>query len=256
MAVRASREELYTKFKEAAALPVDDQAKVFLRAFAVDFQGAFEEVLDVANEWKKYGGGGMVDEFQAHLFLEKRGETLTVAALREKLKVEVDIEKNRQVAFIEYALWKWGKKLVDMFFPDVPVDPAALAALEKAIDDYQKVLAVRAARDQKMAELEATAALGGVKGMAAKAQLEQMKSEDLLEQNRREVTSAANKRKAQRVVDDVETRRKEEERKREETLKLEQARLAEEKKRKEEEEARAKEESRRRLKEKASLWGN
>jgi hypothetical protein len=81
----------------------------------------------------------MVDEFQAHLFLEKRGETLTVAALREKLKVEVDIEKNRQVAFIEYALWKWGKKLVDMFFPDVPVDPAALAALEKAIDDYQKV---------------------------------------------------------------------------------------------------------------------
>jgi len=50
-----------------------------------------------------------------------------------------------------------------------------------------------------MAELEATAALGGVKGMAAKAQLEQMKSEDLLEQNRREVTSAANKRKAQRV---------------------------------------------------------
>lgn len=52
MAVRASREELYTKFKEAAALPVDDQAKVFLRAFAVDFQGAFEEVLDVANEWK------------------------------------------------------------------------------------------------------------------------------------------------------------------------------------------------------------
>ncbi len=86
----------------------------------------------------------MVDEFQAHLFLEKRGETLTVAALREKLKVEVDIEKNRQVAFIEYALWKWGKKLVDMFFPDVPVDPAALAALEKAIDDYQKVRSLAA----------------------------------------------------------------------------------------------------------------
>jgi len=50
-----------------------------------------------------------------------------------------------------------------------------------------------------MAELDAIAAQGGVKGMAAKAQLEQLKSEDLLEQNRREVLSAANKRKAQKV---------------------------------------------------------
>jgi len=80
-----------------------------------------------------------LDEFQAHLFLEKRGETLTVADLREILKVEVDIDKNRSVAFLEFALWKWNKRLIDMFFPVKPSNPEALAALDKAIDEYRQV---------------------------------------------------------------------------------------------------------------------
>lgn len=88
---------------------------------------------------QKVNGDLLLDEFQAHLFLEKRGETLTVADLREILKVEVDIDKNRSVAFLEFALWKWNKRLIDMFFPVKPSNPEALAALDKAIDEYRQV---------------------------------------------------------------------------------------------------------------------
>ena len=48
---------------------------------------SFEEVLDLAEEFKKYAPDtGVVrelEEDQAHLFLERRGETLTVVELRD-----------------------------------------------------------------------------------------------------------------------------------------------------------------------------
>jgi hypothetical protein len=44
--------------------------------------------------------------------------------------------------------------------PSGNVPPDVLAALEQAIADYQTVVAKRAAREEKMAELEAIAAQG------------------------------------------------------------------------------------------------
>jgi hypothetical protein len=46
-----------------------------------------------------------LEEHNAHMFLERRGETLTAAALRDILK-EIDVDNNHRVAFIEYALFK------------------------------------------------------------------------------------------------------------------------------------------------------
>ena len=261
-----SKEELERKYNELTALTVMEQTKVFLKGFVLEFQGNFEELMDLATQWGNFYGvstggkgnlggeaPGLMIQFEAHQFLEKRGETLTVTALRENLKEITLPDKQRKVAFIEYLIWKFHKTLQELFAPPA-VPPEALAALENAISEYEKALAVRRARNAEMEELERVAAGGGVKGMAAKNRLEQMRSEDQLEQNKKEILSAAAKRKAQKVVDDSEAREKEREVQRQAGMVAEEQRLAEEKRKKEAEEAKQKEESRQRLKSKASLW--
>ena|SRR3990167_4540190 len=245
--------EYADRWAEIVSKPVDEQAVFFLKVFVLEFQGNFEHVLDTAQHFKKFAPSQEnvkdLPEFETHLFLEKRDETLTVRALRENLKSEITLDKNHNVAFIEYLLWKYNHTLHDLFHPSGQPDPALVRALELAIIEYQKVLAAKAAREEKMAQLEAIAAKGGVKGMAAKNELEQMRSEDLLAQNKNEITSAAKKRFAQKAVeaDDGSAAR-------EKALKEEQARVAEEKRMAEEAEKRKAEDSKARLKARAALW--
>jgi len=242
------------QFKELAKKNIDDQTKFFLTQFVLDFCGQFDEVLDIAEAFRKYvpkdqaKTAGSVDELQAHLFLEKRDETLTVKELRDYLK-QVHLGNHHPVAITEYLLWKYKKTAKELFEPVKGVDPALIAALEKAIDQYKEALAIKQAREEKMRELERVAALGGVKGMTAKNQLEQMRSEDQLELNRREISSAAAKRRAQKAVDQDDGSAA-----RERALKEEQERLERERQQKDEEERKTKEDSRNRLKARAQMW--
>jgi len=256
MALRElSPQELENRFRAVVELSAAEQGKVFLKGFVLEFQGHIEEILDLAVQFSKFGcgdGPGLLGEFETHLFLEKREETLTVTGLRENMK-EIHLDKHRKVAFLEYVLWKYGKSLQELFAPPA-VSPEALEALEKAISQYEKTLATRRAREERMDELERAAAQGGVKGKAAKNQLDQMKAEDLLQQNKNEITSAAAKRKAQRVVDDVEAAERERERQRQAAMKQEEERMAEEKRRKDAEEAQVREQSKSRLKARAAMW--
>jgi len=41
------------KFAEIVAKDVDGQSKFFLMRYVLDFQGKFEEILDLAEEFKK-----------------------------------------------------------------------------------------------------------------------------------------------------------------------------------------------------------
>ena len=86
--------------------------------------------------------------------------------------------------------------------------------------------------------------IGGVKGMKARLKLEMMKNEDELARNKREVEAAAQKRAAQRAVDNGDP------------YVEEQKRLAEEKKKKDAEEKAAREEARARLKAKAAAFNS
>jgi len=126
--------------------------------------GGFDEILDLGEDFKKFASDTRntadksreVDEFMAHLFLEKKGETLTVAALRGYLS-ELELEKSHNVSFLEYALWKYKKTLDELFKPS-GASPELIEALNKAIALYQDVLAEKKAREEKMAELEKVAA--------------------------------------------------------------------------------------------------
>jgi len=248
--------DITQKFAQVTATNIDAQAKFFLSRFVLEFQGKFEEILDLAEEFKKFAlddrnTGAPKDremnEFVAHLFLERKGEPITVAKLREYIN-QIDLDKNHNVSFIEYALWKYSKTLEELFKPS-GASPELIAALEKAIAEYQEALAIRKVREEKMEELKRIADLGGVKGMTAKNQLEQMLKEDQLAQNKREITSAATRRKAQKAVDNDDGTAA-----REKALKEEAARLEAERIAKEQADRKAKEDSRARLKAKAALF--
>jgi len=240
-----SEEKMTTEFAAVTAKTIDEQCTFFLRSFVAEFSGNFEEVLDLAQEFKKYapteGAVRELDEDKAHLFLERRGETLTVKELRDALK-SIDLDNNHKVSFIEYCLYKYKKSLRELFEEKPGNIQSLLDRLEEAITSYQKVLAEREAREKLMKDLEETGTLGGVKGMKARLSLEMMRQEDELARNRKEVEAGAQKRAAQRAVDKGDPYLEE------------QKRLAAEKKKKEEEEKAAREAARNRLKEMASKF--
>lgn len=87
-----NRQELEEKYRGLADLSAMEQTKAFLKGFVLEFQGRIEELMDLAQVWGSFenfstGGAksaqavGMLGEFETHLFLEKRGETLTVSVL-------------------------------------------------------------------------------------------------------------------------------------------------------------------------------
>lgn len=63
------------------------------------------DFVHYANEiTKPKTGCNDMDEFQSHRFLEHFGETLTVIALRDKLRA-IDIDMNKRMALVEYMVF-------------------------------------------------------------------------------------------------------------------------------------------------------
>eukprot|EP00039_Didymoeca_costata_P018915 m.335497 g.335497 ORF g.335497 m.335497 type:complete len:265 (-) comp17611_c0_seq1:73-867(-) len=260
-----SQDQLLAKFSEVTALGIAEQAKYFLKEFVTDFAGNFEEVLELSEEFKTYAPEGGVDdvreleEDKAHLFLERRGETMTVKELRDALR-EIDVDKNNKVCFIEYCMFKYGKTLKQLFAPKPQGNAKLLQQLEEAIALHEEVMAKRKADEDKMQELTKQSQGTGVKAMKAKAELEQMRVRSQTGQNIAEVRAAFKKKRAQKelgayVPDPEELRRQqEEEEKKAKLLEEEMERLKVEEQKKKEQEAFKRQESQRRLKERAAAF--
>eukprot|EP01088_Endostelium_zonatum_P007163 TRINITY_DN19343_c0_g1_i1.p1 TRINITY_DN19343_c0_g1~~TRINITY_DN19343_c0_g1_i1.p1 ORF type:complete len:251 (+),score=93.54 TRINITY_DN19343_c0_g1_i1:78-830(+) len=246
------------QFANLSSKTVDEQTKFFLRAFVMDFQGKFEPVLDICEQFKNYAPAGTeraqvkaLPEFECHLFLEKRNETLTVKALRENLKSEIRLTSDHNVAFIEYLLYKYKKTVKQLFTPppEGAVPKHVLEALDKAISAY---LATKEKERQRLAELESLKSQSesnagkkpSVASVAADNKIHELKGAEFgnafaqLEAKRKKREAEEAAAKAEKVDPYVE----------------EQKRLEEERKRKEEEKKKAADESKARLKAKASLW--
>jgi len=89
----------------------------------------------------EYKEGCDLDEMQAHVFLEKMGETLTVRALRQRLK-ELDLDNNKKMCVSEYLLARYKKtpkELADA--PQGIADPAALNAAKARLEAVSQALA-------------------------------------------------------------------------------------------------------------------
>eukprot|EP00026_Physarum_polycephalum_P005618 Phypoly_transcript_05653.p2 GENE.Phypoly_transcript_05653~~Phypoly_transcript_05653.p2 ORF type:complete len:257 (-),score=77.63 Phypoly_transcript_05653:1093-1863(-) len=255
MALSASSEQMQQQympqFKELVTKTIDEQTKAFLRAFVVDFQGKFEQVLDLAEDFRSYttkGGDGQLDEHQAHIFLEKKGEAATVVEFREKMK-QIDLDFNKRVSVLEYLLYKYKKSVKDLF--EAKPNAALIKQLEDAIEKYQAVFRAKKEREEKITQLESVVAAGGKDAPKAKAELMNLKSHDQAEDTSNEISALAAKLKAKRALANPDEEAK---RMQEEAFKEEQVRVAEEQRRKDLEEKRKQDESRQRLKDKAKLW--
>lgn len=200
------------------------QAIWFLNAFWNG--GVKEKAEDIWNWQEKFknidpsgGTGNDHDEFWSHKYLEDMGETVTVLELRKKL-AEIDVDKNKRMCFSEYLLWKFGKSVKALVTaPQGDSDELerakklveeATKAFDnciKALDDAKKAKAAAAAAlevlhaeerayNDKCAELDRLSRNGGVSGLRAKNELDQLKSEDPLPLRRAKITNESAVRRA------------------------------------------------------------
>ena len=240
------------RFKDLTGVPAIEQAKFFLKAFVMEFQGRFEEVLDLAQQFVEFPGGetasvSQLTELEAHLFLEKRGETLTVVQLRDYLRtIDINVFLPK-VSLLEYLLWKYSKSLPQLFTPppEGAVNVELLRAFEEAMNQY---LAAKEAERERQREIERlqSAASGkrSLASVAAKNKIDELAGQEFSGAFAR-LQAAKKKREAEEAlaaapkVDPYV----------EEQKRLERERLA-----REEEERRQREEARNRLKNRAALW--
>jgi len=108
-------EQFRVKFAEYSNKIYSDQAKIFLNAFWEEgLKGEAEAVWKFTQKFieldaKKKKEGHDLDEFEAHKFLESLGETMTVVALRERLRT-IDLDSNNRMSLVEYLIFRYKKK--------------------------------------------------------------------------------------------------------------------------------------------------
>jgi Ca2+-binding EF-hand superfamily protein len=89
------RTTMMGKFAEIVKKSIDEQARYFLERYMEEFTGRWEEVLDQAQEFRKYdinNRDGELQEQEFLVYMEKRGEPMTPIQLRETLK-DIDLDK-------------------------------------------------------------------------------------------------------------------------------------------------------------------
>lgn len=86
------------------------------------------------------------------------------------------MHNNAGVSFIEWLMFNYSKTLDDLMVEEDPLPADLRAELDAAVNEYQEAMAQERVFTDRMAELEAIVAAGGVKGNAAKAELETVKN--------------------------------------------------------------------------------
>ncbi len=218
------------------------QAVWFLNGFWVQ-EPSFGQNLELCEKMWEYvnkmvelsplgENGCELDEFKAHVFLEKIGTTLTVKKMRQLMK-EIDLDFNKSISLLEFLIFTYKVDIADLVDAPQAADPEAarriaearnavtraqasvqsclhaegeakkaVAALAKAEAAAQKALdklnAEQKAFDDKCEELEAKgndSSLGIVKRNRAKQELAALKQTDPLPLNRAKITQGASVRK-------------------------------------------------------------
>ena len=105
--------------------------------------------------------GSDLDEFNAHRFLEKVGETKRVVELREQLK-EIDLDFNKRMSLLEYLLFKYKKQVTEFLGRPQGDNSAEIAKAQKLVEEVEQALnaAISAATEAKAAAAAAATAAG------------------------------------------------------------------------------------------------
>lgn len=142
-------------FKALCKRPYDAQAKQFINAFwekGISFKSNPDMCEKVWTYWelcakldaKKGKQGNALDEFEAHKFLEKEGQAMTVKDLRESLKA-MDLDFDRHMALLEYLVFHFKIDnwvyMVNWVAAGSPEQQAMLAQVQEQMATAQASLA-------------------------------------------------------------------------------------------------------------------
>lgn len=191
------------QFKEVTNKTYKEQAIFFLNAYWDEHQGDAEkmwgQVLLMEELDEKNGKEGSdLDEMKAHIYLEKQGGTMTVLQLRQKLR-KMDLDFNKRMAMIEFLLFSYDEDVQELMKrpqganEELKKATVALATAQAEIDR------IEAEKKRLTAEVGA----GGVKGMRAKNELEQLLTKDNTTLNQALLSAEALVRKAKKAGGDA-----------------------------------------------------
>jgi len=130
---------LNDRFKEFTSKTYAKQGVAFLNAYWGEVEGDATLLWDFTNQFialdhENGKEGSDLDEFNAHRFLERLGETRTVKEMRDELR-EIDMDFNKRMALIEYFLWRYGKTVSDFVErPQGSGDPRELEEAQRLVD--------------------------------------------------------------------------------------------------------------------------
>jgi len=153
------------KFRAFTASTYAEQGKAFLNAYwgtcefeAENIWGWAHEFINLDHEHGKQGND--LDEFNAHRFLEKLGETKTIRDLRDELR-DIDMDFNKRMALVEYLLYRYRHTISDFVRRPQGGNVEELQHAQRNLDEAQAALdEARAAQEEATkAEAELRAAL-------------------------------------------------------------------------------------------------
>eukprot|EP01111_Echinosteliopsis_oligospora_P015795 TRINITY_DN635_c0_g1_i1.p1 TRINITY_DN635_c0_g1~~TRINITY_DN635_c0_g1_i1.p1 ORF type:complete len:266 (-),score=111.07 TRINITY_DN635_c0_g1_i1:99-896(-) len=227
------------RFQKLCQQSPDDQMEIFLKSFIFALGDNWKDLAKLNKEYRKYledsdpadRGKPDLNVVQASNFLQKHGLARSAQQRSDEIK-DIDLDGNGRISFIEYLLLHYkamvlseyskrthtpppkdidnqcigvigvGDQLLDELFTlPMGLDPE----LEKAIEEF---MAQKRAKEQKVKDLEVKAAAGGVKGLAAKNEIEQINNEDNTQTNKLELTLNAAKKKAGKESGEVALKKK------------------------------------------------
>jgi len=200
---------LKRQFKEICATSIDKQAEYWLKSFVKEMEHKIPEILELAEEFKAYlpdddtdqSGATALDAFQAHVFLERKGQVLSVLELRDVMR-QICAEENdvSKFSFIEYLVWSYQKTLKELFMVKPYNLEPLLKTLYSAMHAYQESKAQHDAKTDELQEaVEQHQGEGSVvKGFVAQAALKELLTRGGTRRTRDSVYHKYKQKKAQK----------------------------------------------------------
>jgi len=198
---------LKTQFQAIVKTSIDEQAEFWLKSYIKEFEGRIDEILELAEEFKAYipedqdsSKACYLDEFQAHVFLERRGQTLSVRELREVMRNICAFTEPTHFTFIEFLVWSFQRTLYDLFRVKPENVEGLLKGLYTAMHEYQES---KALHDAKAEELEEAVRTAGdeskvVAGLVAQSALREVLTRGATRRKRDSVYHKYKQKKAQK----------------------------------------------------------
>jgi len=203
-------------FRQFTSTVYTEQSKAFLNAFWEEHKSEAETIWDWTHQFitldhEKGKEGCDLDEFNAHRFLEKLGETKTVREMRDELRA-IDMDFNKRMAIIEFLLFRFNHTIQD--FIDRPqgdnkeeID-AAQAALDDATNSMQ--IAIQALDEATTAAAHAKREADAARQAAEEARRSAEEARKSAEEARKTAKIASERAEAaQRAAEEARVRRDE-----------------------------------------------